>query len=279
VDGERQISGVPVRRVALAQFSAVPGDVAQNLGTVLRFVEEAADRGADTVVLPELCVPGYVLDRSAYTPRLLTECAAADHVLLECSATAQVTVVYGTARENSGHLVNTVVLVAPDGTTTGYAKTHMVDEERALFRPGDDVVVLTGSSVALGCCYDLAFPEFSRAAASAGAGVLAFPMAWERERAFVLEAVAAARAVENLAFVVCVNQCGEVGGRRFHGRSRVIDPLGTVRCRLGDEPGMAIADVDLDLVTRLRSRADTASYPLLDDRRTDLRVRVSPGLA
>jgi hypothetical protein len=42
---------------------------------------------------------------------------------------------------------------------------------------------------------------------------------------------------------------------------------------------MAIADVDLDLVARLRSRADTASYPLLDDRRTDLRVRVSPRLA
>jgi predicted amidohydrolase len=246
---------------------------------VLRFVDEAVERGADTVVLPELCVPGYVLDRRVYTPELLGECAAADRVLLERSAASRVRVVYGTAQERAGRLVNAVVLAEPDGRCTSYAKSHMVGKERALFQPGDEVVVRAGSSVALGCCYDLAFPEFSRAAATAGAGLLAFPMAWERERAFVLEAVATARAVENLSYVVCANQCGDVGGVSFHGRSRVVDPLGRVAVRMGEDPGLAVADVDLGLVARLRGRADTASYPLLDDRRIDLRVRVEPDLA
>lgn len=279
VAGRDRAGGSSIRRIAVGQFTAALGDVAANLETVLGFLDEAAASGADTLVLPELCVSGYLLSRSDYTPRLMEQCAAADVALLERSATSGVRIVYGTPQGRPGRLVNAVVLAEPGGTTTTYAKTHMVAKERALFDPGDDVTVRLDHALGLGCCYDLAFPEFSRSAASAGAAVLAFPMAWERQRAFVLEAVAAARAVENLAYVVCANQSGDVGGLRFHGGSRVVDPLGNDICRLGERAGLAVVDVDLGWVADLRSSADTSSYPLLTDRRADLGLRVDIGIA
>jgi predicted amidohydrolase len=67
-----------------------------------------------------------------------------------------------------------------------------------------------------------------------------------------------------------VNQCGSVGPFRFHGGSRVVDPLGEPVVTLGDEEALAVVDVDLGLVDRLRDRTDERSYPLLQDRRADL---------
>jgi predicted amidohydrolase len=89
-------------------------------------------------------------------------------------------------------------------------------------------------------------------------------------RSFVLDSVAAARAVENVAYLVCVNQCGTVGPFHFRGASRVLDPLGETVLLLGNEEELAVADVDLGLVDGLRDRSDARTYPLLDDRRPDL---------
>jgi deaminated glutathione amidase len=86
----------------------------------------------------------------------------------------------------------------------------------------------------------------------------------------VVASVVAARAVENLAYVVCVNQAGEVGPLRFRGASCVTDPLGRRVAELGAGEGLAFADLDLGLVDRLREGADARSYPLLTDRRPDL---------
>jgi predicted amidohydrolase len=85
-----------------------------------------------------------------------------------------------------------------------------------------------------------------------------------------MQRVVAARAIENVAHVVCVNQSGPVGDLRFLGASCVLDPLGQVVAALGAEDELGFADVDLEWVDRLRAGADQRAYPLLDDRRPDL---------
>jgi predicted amidohydrolase len=106
--------------------------------------------------------------------------------------------------------------------------------------------------------------------------VLIFPMAWETRRAFVFESIAAARAVENVAYVVCVNQTGTMGLTQFHGGSKIIDPLGNTLLEMGDTVGLSSADLDLDWIPRLRSSDHPATYPLLDDRRQPMPVRRGP---
>jgi predicted amidohydrolase len=72
-----------------------------------------------------------------------------------------------------------------------------------------------------------------------------------------------ARAIENLAFVVAPAQCGRHSPERAsHGRSLIIDPWGVVLAQLGDRPGVAVADCDLEEQERMRRR-----LPALDHRR------------
>jgi omega-amidase len=258
-----------VRRVALAQFGAALGEVEANLERMLALLDEGRTEGAEVVCYPELCLSGYLLDRAAYDDRLLADVEQAEAALARAAAGAGVTLVYGTPVVRADGLVNAVVHVDPAGDRLVYAKTHMDVNERQVFTRGETFAV-AGGSLGLACCYDLAFPEPSRILTLQGARVLLVPMAWEVERGFVLEKVAAARAVENVVYLVCVNQCGVVGPFRFSGGSRVLDPLGEPLATLGDEAALAVVELDLGLVERLRDRSDPRTYPLLDDRRPDL---------
>jgi predicted amidohydrolase len=259
-------------RVALGQFTAAAGDVATNLAQLETMLASGARAGADLVCFPELCLPGYLLDPSRYSEDLLSELANADGAIAAVSRELGVRVMYGTAMTWDGDLHNTVVLVDPDGRQTRYAKAHVPVLERAMFTAGDDLVLTADGDLALACCYDLAFPEFCAGLADAGARALFFPMAWERQRAFVFEGLVAARAIENVAYVVCVNQTGSMQDIHYYGRSRIIDPLGAVVVEMADEVGLVTADLDLGWVSRLRSPTETATYPLLADRRPRLAV-------
>jgi len=256
-------------RVALAQFGAGLGEVEANVARMLGHLAAAAAAGADLVCYPELCVSGYLLDPAAYDDALLDAVEGAEIALAHAAAAAGVAIVYGAPARRPAGLANTVAYVGADGEREVYAKTHMDVKEREVFAPGETFVT-AGDGLGLACCYDLAFPEPTRMLALQGARVLLVPMAWEVARSFVLEKVAAARAVENVAYLVCVNQCGEVGPFHFRGGSRVLDPLGEVVLLLGNDDGLELADIDLDLVDGLRDHTDTRTYPLLDDRRPDL---------
>lgn len=256
-------------RIALAQFGAALGDVAANLDRMLALLDRARTGGANIVCYPELCLSGYLLERSAYDDELLAAAELAEAELARAASTADVTLVYGTPVAGDGGLENAVVHVDPQGRRLVYAKTHMDVKERQVFTRGDAFVV-ADEGLGLACCYDLAFPEPGRILALQGARALLVPMAWEVERAFVMEKVAAARAVENVAYVVCVNQCGTVGPYRFSGASRALDPLGEALVTLGDEEAVEVVELDLGLVDRLRDTTDARTYPLLDDRRPDL---------
>jgi predicted amidohydrolase len=261
---------VSTTRIALAQFGAGLGEVDENLARMLDFVRRAAAESADLLCFPELCVSGYLLERAAYDDGLLASTARAEATLAETATAAGIELAYGAPGRRGDALANVVVHVGADGRRTDYEKTHMDVLERQVFTPGSSFVSAGGGTYGLACCYDLAFPEPARMLALQGARVLLVPMAWEVRRSFVLEKVAAARAVENVAYLVCVNQCGDVGPFRFHGASRVIDPLGDAVVTLGNEDTLLVAELDLGLVDRLRDRSDPRTYPLLEDRRPGL---------
>jgi len=256
-------------RIGLAQFGPGLGEVDANLARMLAFLDEAVAGAADLVCYPELCVSGYLLEPAAYDDALLAAVERAEATLTEAAVAAGVALVYGAPARRPHGLANTVVHVAADGSRDIYEKTHMDVKERVVFAPGSSFVT-AGDGLGLACCYDLAFPEPTRMLALQGARVLLVPMAWEVARSFVLDSVAAARAVENVAYLVCVNQCGTVGPFHFRGASRVVDPLGETVLLLGNEEELAVADIDLGLVDGLRDRSDARTYPLLDDRRPDL---------
>jgi len=207
---------------------------------------------------------------------LLAATAEAECELAADGAALKLTIVYGTPmRTGDGRLRNAVVHQSPDGRRLAYFKTHLAALEQLMFAAGDEFVV-DGAGIGLACCYDLAFPEAVRVIALRGARVVLAPMAWEVQRGFVMRRFATSRAIENIAYLVCVNQSGTVGELEFIGLSCVIDPLGEMVVDLANGSELALVEIDLDLVQRLRDGSDARTYPLYNDRRPDLYGSVGP---
>ena len=112
-------------------------------------------------------------------------------------------------------------------------------------------------------CYDLRFPEMYRNLVDMGANIFTVPSAFtystgKRHWQLLLQA----RAVENLCFVIATNQCGQnTETRRTWGHSMIVDPWGDVLASLEEDPGVAVADINLDKIISLRH-----SFPALEHR-------------
>jgi len=164
---------------------------------------------------------------------------------------------------------NTSVLFGPDGRIIrAYRKIHLFDvdvSDQVRFFESDTVVAGTEPVVArtaladvgMSVCYDLRFPELYRRLVAQGATVLTVPSA------FTLttgkdhwEVLLRSRAIESQSYVIAPGQVGEHddgGLRQSWGHSMIVDPWGHVVGMSADGPGLALAEIDLDRVQRIRA--------------------------
>jgi predicted amidohydrolase len=263
-------------RIALCQIPVSP-DPAVNLSRARDALLEAAAGGAGLAVFPEATMARFGSDlRAAAEPLdgpFCTGLAAA------CAAAGVAAVVGVFEPAADGRVHNTAVAFSGSGDlVASYRKLHLFDalgqRESDLVAPGDDVVVtsLAGVTVGLQICYDIRFPELTRALAIGGASLVTVSAAWQaglfKEEHWVT--LLRARAIENTVWVAAVGQVPDTGAKPTRaptgvGRSMLIDPLGVVRCDLGPSAGVTVADADMALVETVR-----ATLPSLANRRGDL---------
>ncbi len=228
-----------------------------------------AQRGADLVVLPELWLQGGFAYGSFAATAEPTDGPTAT-ALAGAARDLGAWVHGGSIVEDAGdgRFFNTSLLFGPDGSLVAtYRKVHLFGfsgGETTVLGEGTELVVADlGTAVAgLATCYDLRFPELFRALLDGGAEILLVPAAWPEPRIGHWSLLARARAVENQAYVVAVNGCGEQGGLELGGRSVIVDPWGQVLAEGGDAEEVLVADLDPGLVARTR-----AGFPVLADRR------------
>lgn len=186
----------------------------------------------------------------------------------------------------SDRAANRAYLIAPSGTVTArYDKIHMFDvdlaggesyRESKVYRPGDEAVLvdLPWGKLGLSICYDLRFPSLYRSLASAGAQMLAVPAAFTRQTGKAhWHVLQRARAIETGCFVISAAQGGDhEDGRSTFGHSLMVNPWGEIIAELDhDEPGFALADIDLSEVIAARGRVPS----LQNGRRFDLHSETS----
>ncbi len=225
--------------------------------------------GADLVVLPELWVQGgfafgsFAATAEALDGPVVTALADAARELGAWLHGGSIV-----ERADDGRLFNTSVLIRPDGTLAAtYRKIHLfgfAGGETKVLTAGSDVVTadIDGITVAMATCYDLRFPELFRAFVDAGAELFLLPAAWPTPRIGHWSLLARARAIEDQAFVIALNGCGDQGGVTLGGRSAVVDPWGAVLAEGGDDEQVLVVDIDLAQVPKVR-----ADFPVLLDRR------------
>jgi predicted amidohydrolase len=219
-----------------------------NLVRARNLAAQASDADADLLLLPELWLHGYDLERAAGWASPLGEGGFA-----HMSAMAREFGLYlagSTMERHDGGVSNTAALYAPDGALLGsYRKVHLfrLMQEHRYLTPGDHATLCPTpwGPVGLAICYDVRFPELLREMALAGAVLFLVPAQWPVRRVEAWFLLARARAVENELFVAACNRVGDDGQIAFPGRSCVVDPWGKALVEGDDQERLLIARADL----------------------------------
>ena len=243
-------------------------DLAANLRVAETAIRSAAASGAQLIMLPEYAA---MMDGSG---RVMRENSPAEdgHPALDrfrvLARETKAWLLVGslTIKVDDERMVNRSYLLSVTGEIAArYDKIHMFDctlpsgkviRESSAYRPGEAAVIAPTPWGPLGMtiCYDLRFPQLYRALAQAGALFLAVPSSFQRETGVAhWHALLRARAIENLSYVFAPAMCGEhPSSRTTYGHSLIIDPWGKILAELGDEPGIALADIDVGRVAKVR---------------------------
>ena len=278
-------------RLALVQTTNVSCDTDEGLALSRKAIRDAFEAEANFVVLPELIVGGYRLDREHQARCAQPIDGAAVRAWQELATEAGGYVAGGFAERDREDVYNTAVVVGPDGVCLHYRKLHLFRSERDVFSPGN--LGLPVASTPLGrlglcVCYDLRFVETMRILALKEAQIVGVPTAWvpgfdnERWDADGMCPQAKAALVQanlNQVFVACASQVGPVGDLTFLGSSVLGGPDGA--CLAGplppDRPETQLVDIELDSAEASRERA--ADIRPRAERRRDVYAITVDGLS
>ncbi len=241
--------------IALAQMDVPTGRPEANLARVRDFATQAREAGADLLLLPELWLHGYDLERAEEWAAPLGEGGFAHMAAL--AREFGLHLAGSLLEQHDGGVSNTAVLYGPDGALLGaYRKIHLFRpmQEPRYLAPGDHATLCPTpwGPVGLAICYDLRFPELFRAMALAGAVLFLVPAQWPVRRIEAWLLLARARAMENELVVAACNRVGDDEEVTFPGRSCVVDPWGHALVEGDDQERLLIAQADLWEVRKAR---------------------------
>lgn len=279
-------------KVAALQFSCSK-DVQENINKAEKMVREAADNGANIILLPELFERQYFCQEKRYDYydyALPLEKNPAVNRFKEVAKELGVVIPVSFYERDIDRLFNTVAMIDADGSVLGiYRKTHIPDDhfyqEKFYFTPGDTgfkVFDTRFGCIGVGICWDQWFPETARCMAVQGAEMLLYPTAIGSEPILDVDSsghwrrVMQGHAAANLIPVVAANRigvetvepCKENAGQSssldFYGCSFIADATGDIIASAKQEETILYGEFDLDVL-----KEERLSWGLFRDRRPE----------
>lgn len=282
-------------KVAALQFSCSK-DVQENINKAEKMVREAADNGANIILLPELFERQYFCQEKRYDYydyALPLEKNPAVNRFKEVAKELGVVIPVSFYERDINRLFNTVAMIDADGSVLGiYRKTHIPDDhfyqEKFYFTPGDTgfkVFDTRFGCIGVGICWDQWFPETARCMAVQGAEMLLYPTAigsepildvdssghWRRvmqgHAAANLMPVVAANRIGVETVEPCKDNAGQSSSLDFYGCSFIADATGNIIASAKQEETILYGEFDLDAL-----KEDRLSWGLFRDRRPETYV-------
>jgi N-carbamoylputrescine amidase len=277
---------------AAALQLALSGSETENIEAVSDLIEQAAAKGAQIVLPPELFSGPYFCktqDEANFALARPTGEHPSVKAMTKLAKTLGVAIPTSFFERDGSHYYNSLAMIGPDGEILGlYRKSHIPDgpgyQEKYYFRPGNTgfkVWQVFGTTIGVGICWDQWYPEAARSMALLGAEMLFYPTAIGSEPAEDLDTrhmwrrAMVGHAVSNAMPVIAANRIGtemDHGGvpQTFYGTSFIANEKGDVVADLDDsEAGLLVASFDLD-----RAREHRASMGFFRDRRPQLYGRL-----
>ncbi len=272
-------------RVAAIQMQCTK-DVATNIQTAERLVRQAAEQGAQIILLPELFERPYFCQERQYDyyqyAQSVTENTAIQH-FKELAMELQVVLPISFYEKDGNVLYNSIAVIDADGEVLGvYRKTHIPDDhyyqEKFYFTPGNTgfkVWDTRYAKIGIGICWD---PELLFYPTAIGSEPILDTDScghWQR----TMQGHAAA----NIIPVIAANRYGleevtpseENGGQSssldFYGSSFMTDETGAILERAERQSeAVLLATYDLD-----KEASERLNWGLFRDRRPEMYQRIT----
>ncbi|MBV4397447.1 carbon-nitrogen hydrolase family protein [Advenella alkanexedens] len=263
-------------KVAVAQFPAV-NDIAANKKYIHDLTLQAVAEGVELLVFPEAAMCSFGSDLPTLREIAQQHSPAFIEYMQGLARSHQMNIIVGVLSLSDDpaeeRVTNRLLVMNAQGEViVRYTKLHVYDafnfKESDKVKPGD--IKADGSElglfkikdfmIGLVNCYDLRFPELSRALAVKGADVISVSAAWiagpYKENHW--EILLRARAIENTSYVLASGQTAP----RCAGNSMIIDPMGSIVAGCADQPGLAVKVLEKERIQQVRN-----ILPCLENRR------------
>lgn len=254
-------------KIAMLQAASIPLNYAENLHQLDQAMQQAKTQGADLLITPEMFLSGYVLkEQTQYMAETLPLAK-----VQQLAKAHELALIVGAPRETEQGIFNSTYFIGDQGELLNvYDKTHLFgDVDRQQFIAGQTPVVITtyhNIKIAMLICYDVEFPETVRAAAQAGAHLVAVATAQMQPFSFVNKHLIATRAWENQVYVAYVNQIGHEEPFEYVGLTTLAAPNGEVIAQASEtQATLLFAQISAEQVQKAQQ-----NNPYLHDLRQDL---------
>lgn len=256
----------------------------ENVLKISSYVKEAASKGAQIILPPELFQGFYFCRHEDEKFFSRAKSVSESNILKHFSSLASslgVAIPVSFFEKEGPLYFNSLCMIDADGKNLGlYRKSHIPDgpgyEEKFYFRPGNTGFKVWNTrfaKVGVGICWDQWFPETARSLVLKGAQVLFYPTAIGSEphdpsldtrkpwrRAMI------GHAVSNCTPVIAANRIGKEENQSFYGNSFIADHKGDFLAEFADtEEGVLVSELDLDKQSKYQ-----AAFGFFRDRRPEL---------
>ena len=244
-------------RVAVLQMRSVNREYERNIKTIIKYMSDAKQNGADILLLPECFITGYDLtidNASAITENDLAPlCENAKELNIGLVATA--------LTQGKSNPQNSAFVISKDGKILmKYAKVHTCDfADEKVLESGTEFKICDFDGVKIGIriCYDREYPESARVLMLKGAEIILVPNDCGSMRPR-LQALST-RAYENMCGVAMANPSGENAGNSCAYSPICWDRNGecvdnTLLLADAETEGLFYADFDMDAIRAYRER-------------------------
>lgn len=252
-------------KVAVCQMK-VEKDKEKNLKKAGEMIEEAVQKGARLVVLPEIFNAPYQTD---ILPQYAETYPGPTTLFLQEQAIKHQTyLVGGTIPEKTslGKIYNSSFIFDDKGNLKGiYRKAHLFDvdipdkitfKESDIFTAGDKIDVIPHPQIpfAVLICYDCRFPEWAKLAALRGAKMLIIPAAFSLKTGEAhFELLMRCRAVDSQVYVIAASPArNPQASFQVWGHSMIVNPWGEIIAKGGTGEEIITASLDLSLIDKIR---------------------------
>jgi omega-amidase len=249
----------------------VTTDKARNIAHARSAIEEAAEKGAQLVVLPEIWNSPYSNDSfPVYAEDIDAgiDASPSTAMLSEVASLLKITIVGGSIPERCrDKLYNTCCIFDRDGKLIAkHRKIHLFDidipgqisfQESETLTAGETPTIFDTEvgRIGIGICYDIRFQELATLYAARGAHLICYPGAFNMTTGPLhWELLQRARAVDNQLYVATCSPARDSGaGYTAWGHSTLVGPFGEIIATTEHEEAILISEIDYSQIELRRT--------------------------